>query len=269
MASAELGDRDAFGLKLGPAGAVVQIFQMRRGRVVERIELVSEAAADGAAPGGGAEPGAGGMTDGDVLQAALQQFYAERAAPPEIHVPLALRGRRRRDARRLAVRRGRTARPARRPAARREARAARPRLAQRRSGLPGAVQRERRRQLRRARDAAGRPRPAVGAAPHRLLRHLDDPGQRDRRVDGRLRGRPHEAVRVPQVPDPRQRPDARSGQRRRPAQPGRAAAARRRRARCPRPRAGIALPERLRGDARGRPAGATASCSSRGGRSPT
>ena len=34
MASPELGDRDAFGLKLGPAGAVVQIFQMRRGCVV-------------------------------------------------------------------------------------------------------------------------------------------------------------------------------------------------------------------------------------------
>ena len=38
----ELGDRDAFGLKLGPAGAVVQVFQMRGGRVVERIELVTE-----------------------------------------------------------------------------------------------------------------------------------------------------------------------------------------------------------------------------------
>ncbi len=42
MASAELGDRDAFGLKVGPAGASVQVFQVRRGRVVERIELVSE-----------------------------------------------------------------------------------------------------------------------------------------------------------------------------------------------------------------------------------
>ena len=38
----ELGDRDAFGLKLGPAGAVVQVFQVRGGRVVERIELVTE-----------------------------------------------------------------------------------------------------------------------------------------------------------------------------------------------------------------------------------
>src|SRR6478752_7210501 len=42
MTSMEMGDRDAFGLKLGPAGAVVQIFQMRGGRVIERVELVSE-----------------------------------------------------------------------------------------------------------------------------------------------------------------------------------------------------------------------------------
>src|SRR5918993_938260 len=42
MASPEFGDRDAFGLKLGPAGAVVQVFQMRRGRVVERTELVTD-----------------------------------------------------------------------------------------------------------------------------------------------------------------------------------------------------------------------------------
>ncbi len=42
MASAGHGDRDAFGLKLGPAGAVVQMFQMRRGRVVDRIELVTD-----------------------------------------------------------------------------------------------------------------------------------------------------------------------------------------------------------------------------------
>src|SRR6187399_247890 len=34
------GDRDAFGVKAGSAGAVVQVFQMRRGRVCDRIELV-------------------------------------------------------------------------------------------------------------------------------------------------------------------------------------------------------------------------------------
>ena len=46
MAGVELGDRDAFGVKLGPAGAVVQIFQVRGGRVVERIELVTEGSSE-------------------------------------------------------------------------------------------------------------------------------------------------------------------------------------------------------------------------------
>ncbi len=94
MASPELGDRDAFGLKVGPAGAVVQVFQMRRGRVVERIELISEAGTDGGAPGnpaaGSPAQAAGGMSESDVLQAAIQQFYAERTAAPEVHVPLTL-----------------------------------------------------------------------------------------------------------------------------------------------------------------------------------
>jgi excinuclease ABC subunit C len=72
-----LGDRDAVALKLGPAGAVVEVFQMRRGRVCDRLELVTESrdlASD---------------SEVEVLTAALQQFYADRPAPPEIHVPLA------------------------------------------------------------------------------------------------------------------------------------------------------------------------------------
>ena len=107
MASPEFGDRDAFGLKLGPAGAVVQVFQMRRGRVVERTELVTDplalgtldAAADGEDSHGGLqhegeiatgqlEAGLPGLTECDVLQAAVQQFYTEHPAPPEIHVPV-------------------------------------------------------------------------------------------------------------------------------------------------------------------------------------
>ena len=86
MAGVELGDRDAFGLKLGPAGAVVQVFQMRGGRVIERIELVSEL---GETLDAG--PGAAPKRDNgecDVLQAALQQFYADRPAPPEVHIPI-------------------------------------------------------------------------------------------------------------------------------------------------------------------------------------
>jgi excinuclease ABC subunit C len=85
MVSVELGDRDAFGLKLGPAGAVVQIFQVRGGKVVERIELVTDANALGATNPEGRRADA---TEVEVLQAALQQFYADRVAPPEIHLPV-------------------------------------------------------------------------------------------------------------------------------------------------------------------------------------
>jgi excinuclease ABC subunit C len=74
MATAALGHRDVFGVKLGPAGVVVQIFQVRSGRVVERVELGSEEAIVGS-------------TEGEVLEAALQQFYELRGAPPEIDVP--------------------------------------------------------------------------------------------------------------------------------------------------------------------------------------
>jgi excinuclease ABC subunit C len=76
--SPAMGDRDAFGLKLGSAGAVVQVFQMRRGRVCDRIELVTEAR---------------DLLSGseiELLTAAVQQFYGERAAPPEVHLPSAL-----------------------------------------------------------------------------------------------------------------------------------------------------------------------------------
>jgi excinuclease ABC subunit C len=89
MASPEFGDRDAFGLKIGPAGAVVQIFQMRGGKVVERIELVTEFRdPHGRAAGQPDRPA--DLPECDVLQAALQQFYAERIAAPEIHIPVPL-----------------------------------------------------------------------------------------------------------------------------------------------------------------------------------
>jgi len=115
MTGTELGDRDAFGLKVGPAGAVVQVFLVRGGKVVERVELTSEAGgarreAGGARreaggerrEAGGAEREAGGarpeeFEDGtfgsgevEVLQAAVEQFYEDREAPPEVHLPMEL-----------------------------------------------------------------------------------------------------------------------------------------------------------------------------------
>jgi excinuclease ABC subunit C len=74
MATTEFGQRDVFGLKLGPAGVVAQVFQVRNGRVVERIELGSDASSVGS-------------SEGEVLEAALQQFYELRIPPPEVHVP--------------------------------------------------------------------------------------------------------------------------------------------------------------------------------------
>ena len=74
MATADLGHRDVFGVKLGPGGVVVQVFQVRSGRVVERVEL-------------GTEEAIVGSSEGEVLEAALQQFYEVRGAPPEVYVP--------------------------------------------------------------------------------------------------------------------------------------------------------------------------------------
>ena len=75
VATPQLGDRDVFGLKVGPSGSVIQVFAMRGGRIVERLELV-------------ADPGGIAGRDADVLQATLQQFYEMRVAPAEIDLPL-------------------------------------------------------------------------------------------------------------------------------------------------------------------------------------
>ena len=75
VATAQLGDRDVFGLKLGPSGGTIHVFAMRGGRVVERVELATE-------------PGAVAGGEVDVLQAALPQFYEMRVPPSEINLPL-------------------------------------------------------------------------------------------------------------------------------------------------------------------------------------
>ena len=80
VATAQLGDRDVFGLKVGPSGGVIQVFAMRGGRVVERVELATEDAAQG-------RPGMVAR-DAEVLQAALQQFYEMRVPPSEVHLPV-------------------------------------------------------------------------------------------------------------------------------------------------------------------------------------
>src|SRR5215204_1519304 len=75
VATAGLGDRDVFGIKVGPSGGAIQVFQIRGGRVVERIELSTD-------------PGAIAGGDRDVMQAALGQFYELRPPAPEINLPV-------------------------------------------------------------------------------------------------------------------------------------------------------------------------------------
>src|SRR5688500_6420537 len=82
VATAQLGDRDVFGLKVGPSGGAIQIFAMRGGRVVERVELATD---PGAIAGPSTVLGAGGAAD--VLQAAVAQFYEMRVPPSEISLP--------------------------------------------------------------------------------------------------------------------------------------------------------------------------------------
>jgi excinuclease ABC subunit C len=73
VATAQLGDRDVFGLKVGPSGSAIQVFAMRGGRVIERLELVTDSGI--------------AVRDADVLQATLQQFYEMRMPPAEIDLP--------------------------------------------------------------------------------------------------------------------------------------------------------------------------------------
>jgi len=74
VATAQLGDRDVFGLKVGPSGSAIQVFAMRGGRVIERLELVTDTGI--------------AVRDADVLQATLQQFYEMRVPPSEIDLPV-------------------------------------------------------------------------------------------------------------------------------------------------------------------------------------
>jgi excinuclease ABC subunit C len=82
METPSQGDHDAFGVKVGPSGGVIEVFQMRRGRVADRIELVTER---------GQEWLEGGVPDERALVGlGLQQFYADRQPPPQVHIPVDL-----------------------------------------------------------------------------------------------------------------------------------------------------------------------------------
>ena len=76
MMTTQLGDHDAFGMSTGQDGVVIQVFQVRRGKVVERVELVAD------------DIGGMGCSEATLVQTAVQQFYIARDIPPNIHVPV-------------------------------------------------------------------------------------------------------------------------------------------------------------------------------------
>ena len=80
MSTPMLGDRDAVAVKVGEAGAVVLVFQMRRGRVVDRVELVADLPASAAE---GTQISYE-LICSEILESALQQFYGEQVPPPTI-----------------------------------------------------------------------------------------------------------------------------------------------------------------------------------------
>ena len=122
-----------------------------------------------------------------------------RMPPPEIHVPVAPAEQELLEA--WLVAEGRPQGAHHGAAARRQEGDDRAGAPQRGAGLPHAFRHERDGELRRARVAAGGAAAAEAAAAHRVLRHLDDPGQRDGGVDGGMRRRADEEGRIPEVQD--------------------------------------------------------------------
>lgn len=77
MATPAFGDRDVIGAAHGHGRAVIQVFQVRRGRVVERLTLQSATGDTGE-----------GLPS--LVSAALQQFYEEHEPPGEVDIQIAI-----------------------------------------------------------------------------------------------------------------------------------------------------------------------------------
>ena len=189
MAAFARTELDALGLARSGAQAAVQVFAVRAGKLIGRDVYVLETPAE--------------VGDDEALAGFVLQYYSRSTSvPPAILLPTlpaepadleAFLGR---PARPPGPAPG--ARPGREAAPRRPGRAQRRRLPRPRAG---ALARRRGQDPRGARGARRGPRPGRPAAPDRVLRHLDDPGPRDGREHGRLRGRQAPQRRLPPLPD--------------------------------------------------------------------
>ena len=191
ITTTDIDERDLFGAHVEGERAALQVFSVRDGKVVAREGYLLDQVA---------EPER-------LLSAAIQQFYADgRYVPREMLVPAEIPDRELLEAW-LSERRGTQVR------IRVPQRGEKVRLlelvvrnAQLAFDLEWRHPRKQSQEILRAlRDAAG---PRGGAAAHRVLRHLEHPGLGHRGLDGGVRGRAAEEVRLPQVPDPRARAGA-------------------------------------------------------------
>ena len=185
MATAELGHRDVFGLKLGPAGVVdpglpgPQRPRRRAHRARHRRRRSSARATARCSRR---------RSSSSTSCAARRPRSTCRPSPTSA----------RRSRRWLSERAAGASASSCRSAARSAASSISP-TATRRSPIRRASTRRRPRSTTRSRRCRHVLGAAGAAAADRVLRHLDDSGQRDRRVDGRLRGRPDAARRVSEI----------------------------------------------------------------------
>ena len=193
VANESIGTLDVVAVAVDGTDANAQVFQIRDGVLSDRQSFYLENVA---------ERGVGEVAEEFVLQ-----YYGDQMAiPPQVIVQDEVEDR---DAlaEALGQRRGGQGRGARRRARRQapDPRAGRAQRAAR--ARPGAA--EGRAPPPAARRGARRPAGGAGArraaAAHRVLRHLQPDGHAHGRVDGRLRGRRAEEVRLPALHDPRPR----------------------------------------------------------------
>ncbi len=253
ISNAAVGTVDVVAVAVDGADANAQVFQVRDGVLADRQSFYLEVP--------------GERSEGEVAEEFVVQYYATSPAiPPQVIVPVALEhvdvlargaGGAARDARRGPPRRARRQAPHLRAGRAQRAAGARP--------GPAALRAPAHPADRRAGAAADGARHGSDPDADRVLRHLQPGGDAHGRLDGRVRGRRAEEVRLPAVRDPRRgagrlRGDERGavaadGAVRRAA---RAVAARARLRRVVRLRAGADRDRRRQGAALVRPGGARA-----------
>ena len=169
-----MADQDVIAFARADGDACVQVFFIRHGRLIGREYFVLDGTAD--------------ETDAEIVASFVKQFYDEAAyVPPEILLPHEidealviqewLRSRRGNKVVLKVPRRGQK---------RDLVEMATENATETLTHLRAQWLADEGKQAQALAELAGAPGPGVAAHPHRVLRHLDDPGHGHHRLDGRL-----------------------------------------------------------------------------------